>query len=71
MTDSPEGPGPADAGASGAAGDDPGRGRLLDVAGVIAGVLLIVIVADILSDGRLVSRHLHRRGGETGDSPAE
>lgn len=36
-------------------------GRLLDAAGIIAGLLLLVIVADIWTDGRLVSRRLLRQ----------
>lgn len=46
---------------------------MLDAAGIIAGVLLIVIVADIWTDGRLISRHLHRNPdeGTPGDSAAE
>lgn len=54
------------------AGTEPGGrdwGRALDAAGVIAGVLLLVIVADIWSDGRLVSRRLLRGGGE--DKPGD
>jgi hypothetical protein len=35
-------------------------GRLLDIAGIAAGILLLVIVADIASDGKLISRRLHR-----------
>ncbi len=33
----------------------------LDTAGLIAGCILIAIVADILTDGRLISRRLHSR----------
>lgn len=32
----------------------------LDTAGIIAGLLLAVIVADILTDGRLISRRLRK-----------
>lgn len=41
----------------------PGGGGLtwLDGLGIAAGVVLVVIVADILSDGRLISRRLLRR----------
>jgi hypothetical protein len=41
-------------------------GRALDIAGIIAGVFLIAIIADIWSDGKLISRHLLRKppGGE-------
>lgn len=35
-------------------------GRVLDAAGILAGVFLILIVADIWSDGRLISRRLLR-----------
>jgi hypothetical protein len=37
-----------------------GWGRALDAAGVLAGVILVVIVVDIFSDGRLISRRLRR-----------
>jgi hypothetical protein len=46
-------------------------GRALDVAGVLAGVVLAVIVADILTDGRLVSRRLHKPKGDAGERPAD
>jgi hypothetical protein len=36
-------------------------GRVLDAAGAVAGVLLIVICADILTDGRLISRRIMAR----------
>lgn len=35
-------------------------GRILDAAGIIAGIALIVIVIDIWTDGRVISRRLHR-----------
>lgn len=35
-------------------------GRVIDGAGICAAVILLVIVADIFSDGRLVSRRLMR-----------
>ncbi len=41
--------------------DKPDGWGWMDTAGIIAGGLLIVIVADILTDGRLVSRRLRRR----------
>lgn len=48
------------------AADDDGGGRggmtWLDGLGIAAGVMLAVIVVDILSDGRLISRRLLRRG---------
>lgn len=50
-----------------------GWGRALDAAGIAAGVLLVVIVADIWTDGRLISRRLARarrppqEGGAPGD----
>jgi hypothetical protein len=68
MAESQAGPSP-DADTSPASnGEDeaPGWGRALDVAGIIAGILLIVICADIWSDGRLISRRLHK-GGEPGE----
>jgi hypothetical protein len=41
-------------------------GRALDIAGIVAGVFLVLIIADIWSDGKLISRHLTRKppGGE-------
>lgn len=72
MADLSEGPGPAADDPGTAAGESPGWGRALDVAGVTAGVILVLIVADILTDGKLISRRLHRPGGgEAGDRPAE
>jgi hypothetical protein len=65
------GPGPGDTPPPDEARD---WGRLLDAAGIIAGCLLVAIVADILSDGRLISRRLARRPpseDNPGDSPAE
>jgi len=35
-------------------------GRVIDGAGICAAVILVVIVADIFSDGRLISRRLMR-----------
>ena len=74
MADTGESPGPGPgADDSTSSGESPDWGRLLDAAGIIAGVLLIVIVADIWTDGRLISQYLHRRGGEegqSGDGPA-
>jgi hypothetical protein len=73
MTDLTAGPGP-DADTESPAGEARDWGRALDAAGIIAGVLLIVIVADIMTDGRLVSRRLLHRNpeaGDPGDSPAE
>lgn len=64
MADSLEGPGP-----DAPPADDGQRdwGRVLDGLGIVAGVILVVIVADIVSDGRLISRRLHRGGGEPSD----
>jgi len=76
MTESQAGPGPADddradppAPASGD-GDGPDWGRLIDAAGIIAAVLLVAIVADIWTDGKLITRRLNRApgGGEPGDN---
>jgi hypothetical protein len=47
-----------------------GWGRALDAAGIAAGVLLVLIAVDIWTDGRLISRRLHRGGGEPVE-PAE
>lgn len=45
-----------------------GWGRALDAAGIVAGVVLVAIVIDIFSDGRFISRRLHR---EKGEGPAD
>jgi hypothetical protein len=62
MADLTAGPGPAADPGTGAPPDDgtrgPDWGLLLDTAGVLAAVLLIVIVADVWTDGRLISRRL-------------
>lgn len=49
----------------------PDWGRLIDAAGIVAGILLVLIAADIWTDGRVISRRLHRGGGDTGDDTAE
>lgn len=51
--------------------EPPGRdwGQVLDAAGIAAGVVLVLIVVDILTDGKLVSRRLHRKRGDD-DQPA-
>lgn len=41
-----------------------GWGRVLDGLGIAAGLVLVAIVIDIFSDGRLISRRLIRRRGE-------
>lgn len=69
MADSQEGPGPG-ADTEPAHGEARDWGRVLDIAGIAAGVVLVFIVADILSDGRLISRRLPwapRQEGETGE----
>lgn len=45
-------------------------GRVLDAVGVVAGVALVIMAADILSDGRLISRRLRRRAENTQDDQA-
>jgi hypothetical protein len=70
MTDLTAGPGP-DADTKSPAGEARDWGRLLDAAGIIAGVLLLVIVADIATDGKLISRHLHKPKGDDVDPAAE
>lgn len=59
-TSAPDAGGAADASDDGQVLEPRGFGWL-DAAGVVAGVALIVIVVDILSDGRLISRRLVRR----------
>jgi hypothetical protein len=71
MADSAEGPGPG-ADAPGPDAEAPDWGRLLDAAGIAAGVVLLVIIADIWTDGKFISRYLRRGGeGETGDPAAD
>ena len=56
------GPGPvADTEPQGEARD---WGRALDIAGIIAGIFLAAIIADIWTDGRLISRRLTRKPPE-------
>jgi hypothetical protein len=38
--------------------EERGAGRLLDAAGIAAGVLIVLICADIWTDGKLISRRL-------------
>ena len=40
--------------------DEPRGWDWLDTCGILAGVLLVVIVADIFTDGRLISRRLRK-----------
>jgi hypothetical protein len=62
MADLTDGPGPgADTEPEGEARD---WGRALDIAGIIAGVFLVVIIADIATDGKLISRRLIRKPPE-------
>lgn len=44
-----------------------GWGKVMDGLGIVAGILLVVIVADIWTDGRLISRRLQKRRGEGED----
>lgn len=46
-------------------------GRVLDVAGGIAAVVLVIIVADIVSDGRVISRRLQQRRAPREDDPVD
>jgi hypothetical protein len=44
--------------------DEPGGvnwGRVLDAAGIAAGILLVLIVADVWTEGRFISRRLIRQ----------
>lgn len=43
----------------------------MDTLGIIAGVVLVVIVADIVSDGRLISRRLRSRGQQPQEPASE
>lgn len=44
----------------------------MDTAGLIAGVILVVIVADILTDGRVISRRLRGKPKPAAeDTPGE
>jgi hypothetical protein len=38
----------------------PGWGRVLDGAGIAAGIVLVLIVADVWTDGRVISQRLIR-----------
>lgn len=58
MADSAEDPG---TGEGAPPGDARNWGRVLDAAGVGACIILGLIVADILTDGRLISRRLRRK----------
>jgi len=50
----------------------PGWGRLLDTAGIIAAILLAAIVIDIATDGKLISRRLHKPPeGQVDERPAD
>jgi hypothetical protein len=58
--------------------DEAGGWHWLDTAGIAAGLLLVVIVADVWTDGRVLSRPLRRlfkrdarEGGEPDASPPE
>lgn len=62
----------ADPETDGKDGDGGVMGKLLDVAGICAGVLLAVIVADMLSKGRISRALLRRKPGgcdDCGDQP--
>lgn len=62
-TETPVKPKPADP----APDAEPDGWDAMDTLGVIAGVVLVVIVADIVSDGRLISRRL--RGTKPAQEP--
>lgn len=51
--------------------DAPKGWDTFDTLGVIAGVLLVAIVADILTDGRLISRRLRPRPAPAEEVPGE
>ena len=54
------------------AADGQAWGRALDVLGIFAGVALVVIVVDIWTDGRFISRRLfHAEGGADIDQPGD
>jgi len=66
----PAAPDPAAAGDGGDGGEgEPAGGgvRWLDWAGAAAAVVLVLIVADIWTDGRLISARLLRWRGQEGD----
>jgi hypothetical protein len=46
-------------------------GRVLDWAGGVAAVVLLVIVIDIWSDGRLISARLRRQAERPEETPGE
>lgn len=49
-------------------GGEQGWGRFLDAAGMLASVALVLIVIDVLTDGRLISRRLFGDGDEDADA---
>lgn len=62
---------PAQTPAAPAADDDDqgdGWGRALDVAGIVAAGALVIILLDIWTDGKFISRWLGR-GGSPADTP--
>lgn len=46
-------------------------GRMLDAAGIAAGVVLVVILLDIWTDGKVISRWLTRRKPPEDEVPVE
>lgn len=52
-------------------GEGRNWGRVLDGAGAVAGVVLAIIVVDVWTDGRLISRRLTRRGDGADPEPEE
>ena len=48
-------------------GEGRNWGRVLDGAGIVAGVVLAAIVIDIWTDGRFISRRLRGGAGEPGE----
>lgn len=73
MADLTDGPGPGADTDPAPEGEARDWGRALDAAGIIAGILLALIIADIWTDGKLISRHLirPRPDGEPGDPAAQ
>jgi hypothetical protein len=61
MSDNMESRGVPAEGPRGEPGEGAPWGRALDVAGAVAAVVIVAILVDIWTDGRLISRHLPGR----------
>ena len=70
MADQPAAP--AETGTQPDGDSGPGRwGQVMDWAGAVALVLLVVMAVDVVTDGRFISRRLRRRRGGEGDDSGD